>query len=61
MYNFAYLTRQDCRKLKKKVKKRSTGFAAAVTMDTGPAAAPPPGGDTGRATALPQLLAHLPA
>eukprot|EP00971_Amphidinium_carterae_P267236 5301162-Amphidinium_carterae.2 len=47
-YNFAYLTRQSCRTLKKrKKKKRRTGFAAAVARVTGPAASPPPGGATG--------------
>eukprot|EP00971_Amphidinium_carterae_P247924 4923033-Amphidinium_carterae.1 len=45
---FAYLNRQDCRKLKKKnVKVRPTGFAAAETRGTGSSGDPPIGEATG--------------
>eukprot|EP00971_Amphidinium_carterae_P098622 1950459-Amphidinium_carterae.1 len=51
-YNFAYISRQPCRKLKKrKQKKRRTGFGAAVAMDTSPANASSQGGALGSAAA----------
>eukprot|EP00971_Amphidinium_carterae_P144499 2863448-Amphidinium_carterae.1 len=41
-YNFAYMTKQSCRKLKKrKQKKRRTGFEAAEARITDPAASTP--------------------
>eukprot|EP00971_Amphidinium_carterae_P108658 2151266-Amphidinium_carterae.1 len=51
-YNFAYLTRQSCRKLKKrKQKKRRTGFEVAEARITDPAASTPQGGAKGSAGA----------
>eukprot|EP00971_Amphidinium_carterae_P149040 2955076-Amphidinium_carterae.1 len=51
-YNFAYLTSQSCRTLKKrKKKKRGTGFGAAEARVADPAATPPPGGATESAAA----------
>eukprot|EP00971_Amphidinium_carterae_P343959 6484040-Amphidinium_carterae.1 len=51
-YNFAYLTRQSCRKLKKrKQKKRRTGFGTVEVRSTDPAVSAPPGGASGSAAA----------
>eukprot|EP00971_Amphidinium_carterae_P072436 1432813-Amphidinium_carterae.1 len=53
-YNFAYLTRQSCRKLKKKKKKqkkRRTGFGEAEVRITGPTNTNSPGGAQGSAAA----------
>eukprot|EP00971_Amphidinium_carterae_P195256 3874542-Amphidinium_carterae.1 len=40
-YDFAYLTRQSCRKLKKRKKKRRTGFEVSEARSTDPAASTP--------------------
>eukprot|EP00971_Amphidinium_carterae_P287728 5712160-Amphidinium_carterae.1 len=51
------MTRQACRKLKKrKQKKRRTGFGVAETMDTGSAPASSQGGALGGAAAAAEVL-----
>eukprot|EP00971_Amphidinium_carterae_P288776 5734079-Amphidinium_carterae.1 len=51
-YNFAYLTRQDCRRLKKrKQKKRRAGFGTTEVRTTDHDAAPSQGGALGSAAA----------
>eukprot|EP00971_Amphidinium_carterae_P320293 6366847-Amphidinium_carterae.1 len=57
-YNFAYLTRQACRKLKKrKQKKRRTGFGVADTGGTSSAPTTSQGGALGDAAAAAAVAA----